>query len=231
MSRRSLTADMESLERMVVDFAVDNPAATTTDDSAIGPLSNATIELVRARVKEGDLTPVLKAYERDLRNPFKGAIKGELVRALLIQIQKTKVDVEVAISGIDRLLKSQELVFGFVGLTPGVLVCVGVFQWARSTLGGRRGRRNYQKTGQMVRTMRNVDRILSGSSAIRGENNGMLTYKEHGLLLCEVHVLREFARGVLPRGVGGEFVEDVEELVDVRRGVVNQVRVLERIRW
>lgn len=231
MSRRSLTADMESLERMVVDFAVDNPAATTTDDSAIGPLSDATIELVRARVKEGDLTPVLKAYERDLRNPFKGAIKGELVRALLIQIQKTKVDVEVAISGIDRLLKSQELVFGFVGLTPGVLVCVGVFQWARSTLGGRRGRRNYQKTGQMVRTMRNVDRILSGSPAIRGENNGMLTYKEHGLLLCEVHVLREFARGVLPRGVGGEFVEDVEELVDVRRGVVNQVRVLERIRW
>lgn len=230
MSRRSLTADMESLERMVVDFAIDNPA-TTTSDSPTDPLSDAVIELVRARVKEGDLTPVLKAYERDLRNPFKGAIKGELVRALLIQIQKTKVDVEVAISGIDRLLKSQELVFGFIGLTPGVLVCVGLYQWARSALGGRRGKRYWSRAGQMLRTMRNVDRILSGSGGIRGDNNGMLTYKEHGLLLCEVHVLREFARGVLPRGVGGEFVEDCEELVDVRKGVAAQIRVLERARW
>jgi nuclear-control-of-ATPase protein 2 len=40
-------------------------------------------------------------------------VRGDLVRALLIQIQKTKVDVEIAIGGIDALLKSQELVFGF----------------------------------------------------------------------------------------------------------------------
>lgn len=230
MSRRSLTADMESLERMVVDFAIDNPAMTPSG-TATNPLSDAAIEMVRARVKEGDLTPVLKAYERDLRKPFQGAVKGELVRALLIQIQKTKVDVEVAISGIDRLLKSQELVFGFIGLTPGVLVCVGLYQWVRSALGGRRGKRYWSRAGQMLRTMRNVDRILSKSGGIRGDNNGMLTYKEHGLLLCEVHVLREFARGVLPRGVGGEFVEDCEELVDVRKGVAAQIRVLARVRW
>lgn len=230
MSRRSLTSDMESLERMVVDFAVDNPATTSTTNDTT-PLTEAQIETVRLSVKEGDLTPVLKAYESDLRRPFKGAIKGELVRALLIQIQKTKVDVEVAISGIDRLLKSQELVFGFVGLTPGVLVCVGLYQWARNAFGDNKGKKFRSRAGQMVRTLRNVDRILAGSAAMRGENNGMLTYKEHGLLLCEVHVLREFARRVLPRGVGVEFVEDAEELVDVRRGVVNQLRVVERVRW
>jgi nuclear control of ATPase protein 2 len=41
-----------------------------------------------------------------------GTIRGDLIRALLIQVQKTKVDVELAMSGIDTLLKSQELVFG-----------------------------------------------------------------------------------------------------------------------
>jgi nuclear-control-of-ATPase protein 2 len=56
----------------------------------------------------------LRAYEKDLRTPFIGTIRGELIRALLIQIQKTKVDVEVAMGGIDALLKSQELVFGYV---------------------------------------------------------------------------------------------------------------------
>jgi nuclear-control-of-ATPase protein 2 len=117
MSRDSLRADRESLERMVVEFALDNP------DIAVGNPSITEHEIgeIRSKVKEGDVTPVLKAYEKDLRRPIVGAIRGDLVRSLLIQVQKTKVDLEVAISGIDALLKSQELVFGFVGLTPGVL--------------------------------------------------------------------------------------------------------------
>jgi nuclear-control-of-ATPase protein 2 len=117
MSRDSLRADRESLERMVVEFALDNP------DIAVGNSSITEREIgeIRAKVKEGDVTPVLKAYEKDLRRPIVGAIRGDLVRSVLIQVQKTKVDLEVAISGIDALLKSQELVFGFVGLTPGVL--------------------------------------------------------------------------------------------------------------
>lgn len=109
MSKESLQGDRASLERMVVDFAVDNSSKPNG-----APLSEVEIEQVRAKVREGDLTPVLKAYERDLRKPFMGTIRGDLVRALLIQVQKTKVDVEVAIGGIDALLKSQELVFGSV---------------------------------------------------------------------------------------------------------------------
>ena len=117
MSRDSLKADQESLERMVVDFALDKP------DVAVGAstITDAQVDWIRSRVKEGDVTSVLKAYERDMRRPFVGAVKGDLVRSLLIQVQKTKVDLEVAISGIDALLKSQELVFGFLGLTPGIL--------------------------------------------------------------------------------------------------------------
>ena len=107
MSKESLEVDRASLERMVVDFARDNP-----DTSTGGPLNEVDLAIVRAKVREGDLTPVLRAYEKDLRKPFIGTIRGELIRALLIQIQKTKVDVEVALGGIDALLKSQELVFG-----------------------------------------------------------------------------------------------------------------------
>lgn len=108
MSKNSLEADRASLERMVVDFVQDRPLATHNKSAPVDA------QTITASVKEGDLTPVLKAYERDLRSPFVGTVRGDLIRALLIQIQKTKVDVEVAISGIDSLLKSQELVFGYV---------------------------------------------------------------------------------------------------------------------
>ena len=107
MSKQSLQGDRASLERMVVDFAMDD-----SPNSKGRSLGEAEIAEVRAKVREGDLTPVLKAYERDLRKPLWGTVRGDLIRALLIQIQKTKVDVEVAIGGIDSLLKSQELVFG-----------------------------------------------------------------------------------------------------------------------
>lgn len=107
MSKGSLEGDKASLERMVIDFVKDHPSSETIR-------GRTDIAEVRAKIKEGDLTPVLRAYEKDLRRPFVGTIRGDLVRALLIQLQKTKVDVEVAVGGIDALLKSQELVFGSV---------------------------------------------------------------------------------------------------------------------
>ena len=118
MSKESLQGDRASLERMVVDFAIDNP-----DISSSARLTDADVADVRAKVREGDLTPVLRAYERDLRRPFVGTIRGDLIRALLIQIQKTKVDVEVAVGGIDNLLRSQELVFGCVYTRQLLLDC------------------------------------------------------------------------------------------------------------
>jgi len=147
MSKESLEGDRASLERMVVDFATDHP-------EGLHKLSDAQAAEVRAKVREGDLTPVLKAYERDLRSPFMGAVRGDLIRALLIQVQKTKVDVEVAMGGIDALLKSQELVFGFVGLTPGVLVCLGLGSWLSGTFGGRKGRAKGKKQVRMIRVLR-----------------------------------------------------------------------------
>lgn len=155
MSRKSLAADMESLERMVVDFAIDNPQVSLpVGEPPAQTLSPQQLDLIRDHVKEGDLTPVLRAYEQDLRKPFVGAIKGELVRALLIQIQKTKVDVEVAISGIDSLLKSQELLFGIMGLMPSTLICVGTLRWFRGTWGGRRGFKVSKLGQEMLRSLR-----------------------------------------------------------------------------
>lgn len=117
MSRDSLRADRESLERMVVEFTLDNPSVAVGSPN----VTDLQIADIRAKVREGDVTPILKAYEKGLRRPLVGAVSGDLVRSLLIQVQKTKVDLEVAISGIDSLLKSQELLFGFVGLAPGVV--------------------------------------------------------------------------------------------------------------
>ena len=223
MSRDSLKADRESLERMVVDFAVDKPHFAAEASS----LSDAQIAEIRTKVAEGDVTPVLRAYEKDLKSPFMGAVRGDLVRSLLIQVQKTKVDLEVAMTGIDSLLKSQELVFGFVGLTPGILVSIGVMQYLRGVLGGRSWHRQERKAGRVVRILRNIDRILSEA---RPTENNVLSYKDHGLLLCEVHVLRDLAGKLMPRDIRKEFLEDLDDLANIK-GIQVQAKALDRIRW
>ncbi|KAK9412774.1 putative Nuclear control of ATPase protein 2 [Seiridium unicorne] len=223
MSKDSLQADRDSLERMVVDFASDKPSAAIGSPS----ISESQVADIRAKVREGDVTPVLRAYEKDLRTPFMGAVRGDLVRTLLIQVQKTKVDVEVAMAGIDALLKSQELVFGFVGLTPGILVSIGLIQYLRRTFGGRQGYRKENSAGKAVRVLRNIDRIFSEATP---SPNNLLSYKDHGLLVCEVHVLRQLAHSLLPADVEREFLEDLDDLANLK-GIQSQVRALDRIRW
>jgi nuclear-control-of-ATPase protein 2 len=147
MTKQTLQEDRDSLERMVVDFAIDRPI----DGRQYSP---SEIEMIRSRVKEGDVTPVLRAYERDLRRPFVGTVRGDLVRALLIQVQKTKVDVEVSIAGIDSMLKSQQLVFGVVALTPGILVSYATLRWIAGFFGSRRGIRMGRRRGEMLRALR-----------------------------------------------------------------------------
>lgn len=223
MSKDSLRADKESLERMVVDFALDQPT------TAIGTsqISESQIADIRAKVREGDVTPILRAYEKDLRHPLKGVVQGDLLRTLLIQVQKTKVDVEVAMAGIDSLLKSQELVFGFVGLTPGILVFAGFVQYLRGQFGGRKGFRKDRTAGKCVRVLRNIDRILSEATP---STTNLLSYKDHGLLVCEVHVLRRLAHPLLPAEIEKDFLEDLDDLANLK-GVQSQMRALDRLRW
>lgn len=223
MSRDSLKADRESLERMVVDFALDKSTATTGASS----ISETQVADIRARVREGDLTSVLRAYEKDIRNPLKGTLRGDLVRTLLIQVQKTKVDVEVAMSGIDSLLRSQELVFGFVGLTPGIFVSAGVSRYLLGVFGGRRGFAETRQAGRCVRVLRNIDRVFSEATPTE---TSVLPYKDHGLLICEVQVLRQLAHSLLPPDIEKDFLEDLNDLANVR-GVQYQQRALDRIRW
>lgn len=60
MSRESLKSDLESLERMVIEFSRDQSSA----------LSDEQLIELGHRVKEGDLTTVLMAFEKDIKvNP------------------------------------------------------------------------------------------------------------------------------------------------------------------
>lgn len=208
-------------------------------------LSGPELARVTARVKEGDLTHVLKIYESELKSPLKSAVSGSLIRALLIQIQKAKVDLEVAMSGIDRLLKSQELLFGAVGIAPAMGVLYVCGSWFKNQLADATGRGKKAASAKVrVQTweaMRRIDRLLSlppsgeaydgsdnqHSSSGAGAGATPLPALTQGLLLLDLSLLRAISTPLLSRASGSastskrlrrEFLQDVRDLEGAGQG-------------
>ncbi|CAE6451208.1 unnamed protein product [Rhizoctonia solani] len=103
ISKEGLKSDLDSLERMVISLSTEKFSYTPEQ-----------VAQMSEQIRAGDLTEVMKLYENDIKHPVRSAITGTLIRTLLIQIQKTKVDIDFALTGIDKLLRSQELTFEFV---------------------------------------------------------------------------------------------------------------------
>ena len=67
--------------------------------------SSSQLKNLSTAIQQGDLTPILRVYEEDIRTPFKSAVTGTLLRSLFIQVQKAKVGISWVYRG--RLLTSR----------------------------------------------------------------------------------------------------------------------------
>ncbi|PPQ64964.1 hypothetical protein CVT24_008152 [Panaeolus cyanescens] len=152
VSQEGVAANLESLERMSISLARDRLNYTQEQ-----------LAQLAAQVKLGDLTPIMEVYEEDMKRPLVSAVKGELIRGVLLQVQKAKVDIDQALSGIDRLLKSQELTFAFVGVAPAFGVVYLSFNILGRLWTGGRGRGRWggkQRRKAVWEGMRRIERLL-----------------------------------------------------------------------
>ncbi|CAE6533892.1 Nuclear control of ATPase protein 2 [Ashbya gossypii ATCC 10895] [Rhizoctonia solani] len=152
ISKEGLKSDLDSLERMVISLSTEKFSYTPEQ-----------IAQLTEQIRAGDLTEVMMLYENDIKHPVKSAVTGTLIRTLLIQIQKTKVDIDFALTGIDKLLRSQELTFEFVGVAPALAVVYVFVGWVRQSLAGTRGRGRFGGRAQRARafdTIRRIERLL-----------------------------------------------------------------------
>ncbi|KAK0421809.1 NCA2-domain-containing protein [Armillaria borealis] len=203
--KEGVAADLESLERMTISLAKDH-------------LHYGADELVELskQVKLGDITPVLKLYENDIRSPLRSVITGNLLRTLFIQVQKAKVDINQALFGIDKLLKSQELTFAFVGVAPAFGIVYLLSGYLSGVWAGGRGRGRYG--GKHKRTsvwfiMRRIERLLTSGPQHTTYGQGVSPLTA-GLLLVSVAHLRAYGEKYLPSRsrLREGFLEDVEDL-------------------
>jgi nuclear-control-of-ATPase protein 2 len=223
MSQHSLDSDLESLKRMVIDYTVEN--TPEYKHLSFGQLEEVKREL-NSMVSSGDLTPMMKGYEEDIKRPVKNLIRGSLPRALLIQLQKTKVDGAVAISGIDKLLKSQELVFGIVAASPSLLIIVYLFKALNSYLQkGYVSRNSGERRLIVSKNLNNIERLLSSSQEAVGEELDYI----NGMLLLEIISLRNSGLTIVPKVRRSEWVRDINDLADNKASIQMRLNTVTRI--
>lgn len=157
-----------------------------------------------------------------LQSPLKSAVTGSLIRSLLIQVQKVKVDIAVAMRGVDQLLKSQQLLFGAIGIAPAMAITYyvgGFFKERLSRALGQKGKEVGMGTRfRAWEAMRRIDRLLADPML----TSGPLPPLAQGLLLLDLSLLRTLSPLLLSqvsRGKKGtakrlrmEFLQDVRDL-------------------
>ncbi|KAJ1955078.1 Intraflagellar transport protein 88, partial [Dipsacomyces acuminosporus] len=150
-TKESLASDFKSLEDMVVGFA-----------ARLGAIDAAAVQ---RRVETGDLSDVMQVYTKEMQQPLRNLVFGDLVEAMLIQVQKVKVDVGQTMAALDKLLKSNELNFLLLSTVPASLTILSAFRWLSSAFSRWVNGSSRHATASIQLIMRDIDRLLNIDSS------------------------------------------------------------------
>ena len=77
---------------------------------------------LRRLAQQQDMSIVMADYVRDVNNPWRTLLMGDLLQEFLIQIQQVKVSGEAAMVTMDQLLSANAINFNILATIPAVLV-------------------------------------------------------------------------------------------------------------
>jgi hypothetical protein len=197
MGAESLSSDLDSLERMVLSFAKDSGVENPSD-----------LQLIGSRALQGDLKFVLESYEQDLRHPIYSISTGALIRPLLIQIQKAKVDAALALSALDTLLRSNELNFAFLAVLP-ILGILGLgISWARGRLIYWSGTGKASLKVLMQKSLRSIEKEFNRNP----HSSSHMHPESYGNVLVDLTLLKRTGAKLFKRIDYEAFLSDLEQL-------------------
>jgi len=137
------------------------------------------------------------------------------------------VDLELAMTALDKLLKSNELNFAFLAVGPSLFVVYLACSWMKKIWWDKDNwAAKLQGTNfQMRESLRQVEQIL-----VHNYNSTKLTYTSYGLLLCHVHHLRTYSNYLSSKDdMQIRFLDDLRDLYNPRLNVQQKILTCERM--
>lgn len=216
VSKGSLQSEKASLSRMIIQYMIDNKGSLRNAET------NLNLDSLTKQIEHGQLDEFMSIYEKQLNSPLQSLITGKLIRSILIQIQKTKVDGSLALNGIDKMLKSQQLVFEMMALSPSLIIIFTIFTSLRRLIKLGNVFSNMPKTKRELNiTMRNVERMINES--FRGPMKRSTI--PNGLIVIEISNMYMLGKLILPKWQLLPWYDDCLELLinDNKQDILNRI--------
>ncbi|KAK5961964.1 Nca2p PWA37_000854 [Arxiozyma heterogenica] len=227
VSENTLQSEQDSLIRMIIKFLIDNGVILTEDPSKADTdisniiINNKAVDNIVKQIEMGQMDQFMTVYENQLSHPVKSIFTGELIRSILIQIQKMKVDGSIAMNGIDKMLKSQELLFGMIALSPSFLLIYSIgsmvnslIKWGNVWSHEKALRMKIKDSLNNVEQLLNYNYITREDSGNETDNYDDSYYFNLGLLVMEISNLYRLGYELLPKKLRLQWRKDILELIN-----------------
>ncbi|XP_019460260.1 PREDICTED: protein DGS1, mitochondrial [Lupinus angustifolius] len=116
MDHEEVQLTSDSLHRMLLAFSEQTKGQKLPENAS----DHEMIEIVMDR------------YEKELAHPIQNLLSGELARALLIQVQKLKLDTETAMLELNQILRANEINFAILAALPAFFLSLLLMMFVRA---------------------------------------------------------------------------------------------------
>jgi len=218
MENQEVQLTEDSLRRMLVAFCEQTEGRKLPEDLPVQAM----------------LETLTKRYERELIHPIQNLFSGELARAMLIQIQKLKLDLESGLLEMDQILRANAINFAVLAALPAfglsLLLLMLLRTWIQRDHGAE-GRGNIARCQRRLLLV-DVERRLMEYQHYR--DNGMEEEArcKFGLLLYTLDRLCKVVESHAKET--GEWLrlrEDIFDLAKLDMGLPDKMVVVSRLRW
>jgi len=218
MEKQEVQLTEDSLRRMLVAFCEQTEGQKLLEDLPVQAM----------------LETLTKRYEKELIHPIQNLFSGELARAMLIQIQKLKLDLESGLLEMDQILRANAINFAVLAALPAfglsLLLLVLLRAWVQRDHGAE-GRGNIARCQRRLLLV-DVERRLMEFQHYR--DNGMEEEArcKFGLVL---YTLDRLCKAVESHAKEtGEWLslrQDIFDLSKLDMGMPDKMIVVSRLKW
>eukprot|EP00850_Spirogloea_muscicola_P017849 SM000157S02079 [mRNA] locus=s157:156074:160332:- [translate_table: standard] len=159
---------------------------------------------------------VMGRYEKELMHPLTSLLGGELARAMLIQVQKLKLDIEMAMLELDQILRANEINFAVLAALPALFVLIGsIGVYRQIALSKGKGAEGRGRAAQLKRRLllADVERYLLQVQLISEQKKVDVTPHLVGMTIYKLDLLYKAAHA--PAAAVGEWPRLREDILDI----------------
>jgi hypothetical protein len=206
-----------SLQRMLIDIGTD-----LSNDISPEELQ----ELIR-KAEKNDVTIFSETFEHEIKKPVKNLFLGNLVRMLLIQIQRINVSFLEIMREFDSVMAQNQINLDILATIPVLISGIALSAWVKNILQSTGVRPNEYE--QISSNMRDIEIILNRNCP-KDNVSSIITDEDAGFLISKVLTAEKWLLDSSEsEKVNKMFIEDLKEIDSDSFTVQQKLRVVWRM--